>query len=229
MFGLNKTNRREGDSHSPRRQVDRETSEAEVAVLRALQNSARRSSPHSAAVRADLARAIAVVEAAMLGLSQIRELVDEAEGLCRSALETEHGTRRALIAERYRNVMVEINAIANATGHNGVNLIDDSASTITVKVADGQEIRLRLPHIVLTTGSGGLALPRASRAFGSTSHLKELLAHLSLARSRLDKAASSFQEHASDLAKRLAFVLDGTVLSADELRDVPDAPMARRS
>lgn len=212
----------------PRRSADSHAADAEVAVLKALHNAARRSSPHSAAVRAEISRGIAVVEAATMGLSHIRELADEAEGLCRSALESDSAAKRALIAERYEAALMEIDAIARATGHSGVNLIDESNATLTLRITDGQDIRISLPHVVLTSGSRGLAMPKAARAFASDATLEALADHLGLVRARLDKAAALFRDHASDLCKRLAFVLNGTVLSAEDLKNVPDGPLPKR-
>lgn len=229
MFGLGKSNA-QGASKAPRprRSADRAAADAEVSVLKALHNAARRSSPHRAAVRAEISRGIAVVEAATMGLSHIRELVDEVEGLCRSARESDSAAKRALIAERYEAALAEIDAIARATGHSGVNLIDESNATLTLRVTDGQDIRISLPHVVLTAGSRGLAMPRAARAFASDDSLTALADHLGLARNRLDKAAALFRDHASDLCKRLAFVLNGTILSAEDLKNVPDGPLPKR-
>ncbi len=230
MFGLGKSQAKRGTKAShPRRRADSRTADAEVAVLRALHNAARRSSPHRAAVRAEIARAISIVESATIGLSHIRELIDESEGLCRSALESDNASKRALIADRYDTVLREIDAIARATGHSGINLIDDSHSTLTVRIADAQDIRMSLPHVVLTVGPRGLAMPRASKSFASEEGLQALADHLGLARTRLDKAAELFRDHASDLCKRLAFVLNGTVLSAEDLKDVPDGPNPQRT
>ena len=62
------TARRKNDSHDAC---------AEAEVLKALHLMARRSSPHKAAARASMARAISVIEASMLGLYHIEELVNE--------------------------------------------------------------------------------------------------------------------------------------------------------
>ncbi len=77
MFGLLKfKSRKETNTETDGRSSD--TISAEVAVLHALHLAARRSSPHKAATRAGIARAIAVIEAATLGLCHICELIAEA-------------------------------------------------------------------------------------------------------------------------------------------------------
>ncbi len=218
MFGLGKSTSQTAQKPSqPRRRADKNATSGEFAVLAALHNAARRSSPRRAGVRAQIARAIAIVESATMGLCLIRELIDESEGLCRSALESDVPAKRALIAERYDMVLKEINAIAKATGHSGVHLIDESNSTITVRVVDGQNICLSLPHVVLTSSARGLAMPKAAKAFASDTNLRTLGDHLELARARLDDAATLFRDHASDLSKRLAFVLNGTVMNGEDL------------
>lgn len=220
MFGLLKF--RSGKNAG--RPTDRRTSDsldAEIAVLNALHLAARRSSPHKAATRAGIARAIAAIEAATLGLCHICELIEEAKELCQSGLTTDEAIMRNMLADRYTDVIKELNAIASATGHCGVHLINNSNHTLEVHLCEKNDLKMKLPHINLTAGPNGLALPKAARAFNSMQDLEQLHTHLELVSDRLDKSAVVFRQHGADLSKRLALVLEGTIPESHELKGVP--------
>lgn len=225
MFGLpgSQNGVRLRPKRKARRKSDSESADAEVTVLRALHVTARRSSPHKAAVRAGIARAISVIEASTLGLCHIKELIDECQALCRSGLTTDNLNKRALLADRYTEALAELDAIAQATGHGGFHLINDSSCTCEVSLGDPDNLTLKLPHINLTTGPRGLALPKAGQAFTSTQALEGLDNHLMLVQRRIEKAAVIFREHGADLATRLALVLEYAIPEGHELDDVPQA------
>jgi len=207
-----------------RRRSDCNERSAEAIVLRALQIMARRSSPHKASTRASIARAISVIEASTLGLSHIEELIDECQGLCQSGLESDDKNKWALLAARYEEVVVELNAVARGYGHAGHHLIDDSTDMLEVELTEPDHFTLRLPHINLTAGNRGLALPAPTQVFESTEALEQFNRHLALVRERLDKSAAIFGENAADLSKRLALLLEGTYAEEFDLTDGPSAP-----
>ncbi len=229
MFGLPKLQNRgqQSSTRASRRISDGEEGEAEIAVLDALQVAARRSSPHKASTRAGIARAISIIEAATLGLCHITELVDEAEALCCSGLATEDTAKRALLGERYAEVLAEVRAVAEATGHGGVHLINNSGNTFEVNLCPSVEFKMKLPHINLSPGPKGLALPKVTRAFASTQGLEHLKAHLTLVQNRLEHSARIFCEHGGELARHLALVLEHAIPNQQELRGVPQAPETR--
>lgn len=170
---------------------------------------ARQSSPHKASARSGIARAISVIEASMLGLDQINELISECVSLCQAGLQTESRNKRDLLAERYGEILEELNAIAQGTGHAGCHLIGDTSCILEVELGEPGEFKLKLPHINLTAGSRGLALPKPARAFETTDTLGHFERHLKLVAERLNKSEHIFRDHAADLAKRLALLLEG--------------------
>lgn len=209
-----------------RRRSDGNERNAEASVLRALQVMARRSSPHKASTRASIARAISVLEASIMGLGQIQELIDECQDLCQSGLETQDAKKHALLATRYEEVINELNAVAQGYGHAGHHLIDDSSEMLEVDLTEPDHFTLRLPHINLTAGSRGLAMPKPTQVFESKEALEQFNRHLMLVRERLEKSAAIFNEHATDLAKRLALLLDGAYAEKYELAGGPTEPMS---
>jgi len=212
------------DLRGSRRRSDGIDRSAEASVLRALQVMARRSSPHKASTRASLARAVSVVESAIMGLSQIKELVDECQGLSTSGLESTDPKKRELLAGRYEEVIAEMNAVAQGYGYAGHHLIDDSSDMLEVDMTEPEHFTLRLPHINLTAGNRGLALPKPSQVFESADTLEQFNRHLVLVRERLEKSATIFNENAADLSKRLALLLDGAYVDKHELSEGPTAP-----
>lgn len=207
-----------------RRKSDGSERNAEASVLRALQIMARRSSPHKASTRASIARAINVVEASIMGLSHIEELITECQGLCNAGLETDDPKKRSLLATRYEEAIAELNAVAQGYGYAGHHLIDDSTHMLEVEVTEPEHFTLRLPHINLTAGNRGLALPNPSQVFESTEALNQFNRHLVLVRERLEKSATIFGDNAADLAKRLALSLEGAYAEKHELSGGPVEP-----
>lgn len=222
-FGLRRMSRRKED-----------TSErsAEATVLRALHLAARRSSPHKATLRANMARAISVIEASMFGLTQISELIDECEQLCKSAHKADNPEKYSLLSARYKEVVSEIDLIATSCGHSGVHLIGEVNTVFEVDLGEPGWFNFKLPHINLTSGPKGLALPDPDHAFGNPESLKQFDRHLGMVRSRLDKSVQIFRDHGENLAKRLALVLEGTYTEEHEFNDVPEttvSPLGRRT
>jgi hypothetical protein len=201
-----------------RRKSDGNETGAEATVLRALHLAARRSSPHKASTRASMARAISVIEASMLGLTLIEELINECESLCQSGLETDDAEKHSLLAARYESVLVEINAIAEGCGHAGAHLLGEKGSVLEVELGEPRNFTLKLPTINLTVGARGLALPEPNRAFADASALAQFERHIGLVKMRLEKSASIFRDHAEDIAKRLAWVLEGSYAEAGETK-----------
>jgi len=221
MLGLSKTffgNRRE-KLKGAQRKSDSSDENVEAVVLKALHVMAQRSSPHSASTRASMARAISVLEASTLGLSHIEELVDESRSLCLSGLEQEDAGKRELLAERYADIIIELDAVAKGTAHGGVHLIGNERSTLEIDLGDPNMFKLKLPHVNLTSGPQGLALPAPARAFESTASLKQFDRHLALVKDRLAHTTHTFEAHATDLAKRLALILEGAFADGGELAD----------
>jgi hypothetical protein len=228
MFGLSKKLLKKQSSarSTARRKGDEDERGPEASVLKALHIMARRSSPHKASTRANMARAISVVEASMLGLCHIEELINECLSLCNSARETDDKSKRALLAERYADIIDELNAIAESTGHGGHHLIGGNSRTFEVDLGEQARFKLKLPHINLTAGPRGLALPKPARAFESAASLAQFDRHLALVKDRLERSASIFREHGTDLSKRLALVLEGAYAEVHELTE--DSPVSAR-
>jgi|GEM_PF-1917408 len=219
IFGT-RVNRKAGT----RRKSDAGTEAVESVVLKALHLMAKRSSPHRATTRASMARAISLIEASLLGLRHIEELVDECVTQCHAGLETEDKSKRAALAERYSAIIVELNAIAKGTGHAGHHLIGDESSSLVVDPGSTDASKLKLPQINLTAGASGLALPKPSHVFEEIESLKQFDRHLSLVKDRLARSRDIFEAHAADIATRLALLLEGAYAMGDELDDGPTTP-----
>jgi len=162
----------------------------------------------------------------MLGLCHIEELINECMSLCKSARETDDTNKRTLLAERYADIIDELNAIAESTGHGGYHLIGDTSFTLEVATGEPAQFKLKLPHINLTAGPRGLALPKPTRAFESAASLAQFDRHLALVKARLERSAAIFREHGTDLSKRLALVLEGAYAEIHELTE--DNPISAR-
>jgi len=217
---------RSKDQSSERRKGEVDDRSAEAAVLKALHLMARRSSPHKASARASMARAISVIEASMLGLCHIEELVTECHTLCQTGLTSNNQEKRNALSRRYEDVITELNAIAKGTGHAGFNLIGEVGAVFEVELGETNDFKLKLPNINLTAGPQGLALPKPEHAFADVESLKQFDRHLGFVRDRLEKTTAVFKEHGADVTKRLALILEGSYAEKHELKGGPTAPLA---
>lgn len=214
-FRLPRLGGRPQSRRTARRKGDSEEHSAEATVLKALHVMAKQSSPHKASARAGFARAITVIETSMVGLSDIKVLVDECQSLCIAGIETNARGKRDLLATRYAEIVEELNAVAQGTGHAGCHLIGDASCILEVDLGEPGQFKLKLPHINLTSGTRGLALPKPNRTFESKESLEQFARHLNLVQERLEKTEMIFRDHAADLSKRLAMILEGAYVEDD--------------
>lgn len=177
------------------------------AISRALKPS-RTADPKRAAPKRETAErlgaALGMVEAAILAIDHISELLDEGAELCESARSAQTPAKRAAIAERYAALLERIDAYAVNAGTDETNLIGGARRTCEVALdADGQA-RAVLHVANLTSGEAGLGLSNPGGAFAGVSEIDRALAELNLAKDLAQHTADLFADTAAVLAERRA-------------------------
>lgn len=149
------------------------------------------------------ARAVSTVEGTLVAMDTIHEYLVEALELTRQALQTEDPSARALFADRYEQLRIQIDMVANGASFEGVNLIDAGQDAIEIRLVPHGNRRHSINHIALVAGEHGLSLTTPTGHFLSNSEMDTTLQGLMSARQRLDRAIETLLNQASMLAPHL--------------------------
>ncbi len=186
------------------RKPETEEVDTSVAVDRALRHAAVKD-PYALKEQTQiLENAIATLEAAAQGVDAIGAMIGEGRELTGSAAATENKAKRALIAERYNDMIEAIDTAAKAASANGVNLIDDGHDEIEINLQEHGGVKLAVRHTRLTRGIGGFQLSPARDAFDGDAEIEQIRKELDDAHARLDGLAERYCADAAFLAERLA-------------------------
>ena len=173
-----------------------------LAIDRALCPATKRpATPSSLEIAA--ARAVSTVEGTLVAIDTMHEYLVEALELTTQALQTDDPSARALFADRYEKLRIQIDTVANGASFEGVNLIDAGQDAIEIRLVPPGNQRHSINHIALVAGERGLALTTPSEHFVSNSEVDTTLQGLMSARQRLDRAIETFLNQASMLAPHL--------------------------
>lgn len=187
-----------------RNKTETEDIDTSAAVDRALRHAAVKDPYALKQQRGILENAIATLEAAAQGVDAVAALIGEGRDLASSAAATDNNAKRALIAERYNDMIEAIDSAARKASAHGVNLIDDSHDEIEIDLQEQGGVRLAVRHTRLTRGIGGLQLSPARDAFDNDSEIAQIRKELDAAYAKLDGLAERYCADAAFLAERLA-------------------------
>jgi hypothetical protein len=159
---------------------------------------------------------LAALETALGVIDSLQALIREAEELIASARESDVG-RRALLAERYDDVRMELERIIKETTESDIPLIGQGAKGISIAVGTRKKA-VAIRPINLETGPEGLDLPPPEGAFEENDELDLVERKLLAVSGRIARAAE-------------VFVADAALLSNSVLAGAapPDATGAEQS
>lgn len=146
------------------------------------------------------ARGVATVEGTVIAIDTIREYLEEALELVAQAGATRDSEKRAMIADRYGELLSHIDTVAAAARFEGLNLIDASRDCFTIDLPAAGQPRHEIGHVSLVTGARGLALRQAPTQFASDGEIAAARDALLAAITRLERATQTFLNEASVLA-----------------------------
>lgn len=171
-------------------------------IDRALYQLGKRPTPPSS-LEIAAARAVSTVEGTLVAIDMIHEYLVEALELTTQALQTDDPSARALFADRYEWLRMQIDTVAGGASFEGVNLIDAGQDAIEISLAPPGNRRHSINHIALVAGERGLSLTTPTGHFLSNSEMDTTLQVLMSARQRLDRASETLLNQASMLAPHL--------------------------
>ena len=150
-----------------------------------------------------LSGALHMLEAAILAIDHLTELLAEGTELCENAREAVNTAKRAAIAERYSALLERIDAYVMNIAEGEANLIDGSRKTCEITLDAAGQSRVVLHVANLTSGPSGLDLSAPSEAFASLSAIDRSLAELTIAKNIALHTADLFADSAAVLSERL--------------------------
>ncbi|WP_147446300.1 hypothetical protein [Tepidicaulis marinus] len=151
-----------------------------------------------------LSGALHMLEAAILAIDHLTELLAEGTELCENARDTVNTAKRAAIAERYSALLERIDAYVMNIAAGEANLIDGSRKTCEITLDAAGQSRVVLHVANLTSGPSGLDLSAPGEAFASLSAIDRSLAELAVAKNIALHTADLFADSAAVLSERLA-------------------------
>jgi hypothetical protein len=182
-----------------------QASQAQSVALRGLERLKAHSQARQGQRAADALSAVggplAALEAALGVIDTIQALVREAEELIGSAREGDLG-RRALLAERYDDIRLELDRIIRESGEGETPLIGQNAKGISIAVGTGRKA-VAIRPINLETGEEGIDLPPPESAFEENDELDLIERKLLAFSGRIARAAEVFVADAALLSNSI--------------------------
>jgi len=189
-------------SRKPAEAIEADTS---AGIARALKHAAAKD-PVAARERVRrIEQAIEALEAAAQGVDALSAGLDEARELAISAQDSASPAKRALIAERFNDIVEGLDEGVDAAGAETLNLIDGGASDISIHLEDANGAVFAVRGANLSRQRGGLSLDPAREAFAEDAEIEHALSQLARAEARLDGLAERFCGDAAFLTERLTF------------------------
>lgn len=149
--------------------------------------------------------AIQTIKAADNGIKAISSLVKSAESIVRQAQSTTDTTQLAALVTQYNEIRSQIDDLAGDASFNGVNLIADDTTTLTVNFNEDSSSSLDIGSADLTTTGLGIS---AATDFSDADNLTDALDELKDASDTLRLQGSTFGSNLSIVQTRQTFIKD---------------------
>lgn len=147
-------------------------------------------------------KALVAIEAALYAMDKGRDIITQAIEITQSARDTEELGARALLAEKYDELRLSIDAISAETDETSIQLIGPEAANLDVEM-DGRA-RYSIACFRLNTDSGALNLSPPLSAFEDDDEIETAVIELNSALNRVEKATASFCRDAKFLMARIS-------------------------
>ncbi len=154
-----------------------------------------------AGARDDIGFALQAIEATLYALDDIRARIEEACEVALAAREAEDEAGRALLAERYDDLRLQIEPLAEGAEYEGVNLLGRRATSLDDEC--GGRARYCVFAARLNLGEKSLHLPPPRDAFGPLEEVDAIIDRLDRALSRMDRIEEIYCRDAQALSLRL--------------------------
>jgi flagellin len=154
----------------------------------------------------EMAESIQLVNAANDGVESINALIASAKSLAQSALSASTTTELQTLETQYMNVLCQIDQLAEDSGYKGVNLLDGTTVTHTVKFDEKGDSSLTMTGFDASSTGATLSLVSlATNDWVSTGGAAEL-DQINSAITQLDSATTQLRSEAQKLSTNLSTI-----------------------
>jgi flagellin len=152
--------------------------------------------------------AISTIQAAIDGIDAITDLVQQAKGLASNAKATGDTNERSTLAVQFNELLSQIDALANDSTFNGINLLKATPDNLEVAFNEDNTSNLTITGLDATTASTGINIANAANNFGLSANIDTALTAISNALTTLRGNASTLGSNSTVLKTRLNFTQD---------------------
>lgn len=145
--------------------------------------------------------ALGAIEAALYAIDKIRDMLEQACEVAISAKDNEDAGGRALLAERYDEMRLSVDAIINEADPRAVSLIGKSPRHLDVKLCG--KTRYSVASMRLDTSDKGIGLSPPRDAFSSDEEIDKTLEEIDRALGLADRAGAGYCRDAQYLIARM--------------------------
>ena len=157
-------------------------------------------------------QAISSVKTALEAVDAVDSLVSQLKGLAISA-KSASGTELTSVVSQYNQLRTQIDNLAGDASYQGLNLVNNTTSTLTVEFGVSSTSTLAINAVNLQTGTGALDITLAAGSatttgelnFANTSEIDAAIVELDTAITTLRGNASSLGSNVALLQTRLDF------------------------
>jgi len=158
------------------------------------------------AIKDGLSNALSTVKSASITIDSITKIVQQAQGLTTSALQTTDATTRSGLAVQFNDLLVQVNSLVNDATFNGTNLIGQTSISLVVYFNESNTSKLTITNTNLSIDTAaGLSVAVAANAFVSDTDVTTAVSQLSTALTKLRTTSSSFGNNTSVITTRQDF------------------------
>jgi flagellin-like hook-associated protein FlgL len=157
-------------------------------------------------VKDNLSNSLQTVTAASNAIDSITKLVQQAQGITTTALQTSDVASRSTLAVQFNDLLSQINGMVNDATFNGTNLIGATGTSLVVYFNEDNTSKLTITSINLSIStSSGLSVAVAGNAFVSDSDINSVVSQLQTALTKLRTTASGFGNNVTVIQTRQDF------------------------
>ncbi len=157
-------------------------------------------------IKDGLSNALQTVKSASGAIDSITKIVQQAQGLTTSALQTTDSDTRSGLAVQFNDLLVQVNSLVNDATFNGTNLIGQTSISLVVYFNETNTSKLTITNTNLSINTaGGLSVAVAAAGFISDSNINTAVSQLTTALTKLRTTSSSFGNNTTVITTRQDF------------------------
>ena len=157
-------------------------------------------------IKDGLSNSLSTVKSASIAIDSITKIVQQAQGLTSSAIQTTDATTRSGLAVQFNDLLVQVNSLVNDATFNGTNLVGSVGVSLVVYFNESNTSKLTITSTNLSIDTTlGLSVAAAANGFVSDTDVNTAVSQLSTALTKLRTTASGFGNNTTVITTRQDF------------------------